>query len=229
MLKKNMSVNRIGEQHEPLSALIKNQIRQRIIDGEFLPGERLIEHKLSEEMAVSRIPIREALRILAAEGLVTIEPHRGAFVATLSREDALHMVEVRAALEGLNAKLAAQNIKDADIKKLKKILEKGTQAIEREDLEACKKLNREFHSTLATIPGNTILMELITSLRERTAIVFTANTILKVRENWLEHEQILRAVIAGNAELAALLATQHVYNAAKAASEELEKQEEESA
>lgn len=221
-----MSVNRIGEQHAPLSALIKNQIRRRIIDGEFLPGERLIEHKLSEEMAVSRIPIREALRALAAEGLVTIEPHRGAFVATLTKEEALDMVEVRAALEGLNAKLAAQNIKDKDIKKLEEILKKGTEAIEREDFEACKKLNLEFHNTLATIPGNTILMELINSLRERTAIVFTANTILKVRENWLEHEQILRAVISGNAELASLLATQHVYNAAKAASEELEKHEE---
>src|SRR5690625_6807915 len=68
MLKRNMSINRIGEHHEPLSALIKNRIRQRIIDGEFLPGERLVEHKLSEEMAVSRIPIREALRSLAAEG-----------------------------------------------------------------------------------------------------------------------------------------------------------------
>jgi len=221
-----MSINRIGEHHEPLSALIKNRIRQRIIDGEFLPGARLVEHKLSEEMAVSRIPIREALRSLAAEGLVNIEPHRGAFVATLSKEDAMDMVEVRAALEGLNAKLAAQNIKGRDVEKLQKILEKGTQAIEKGDLDACKKLNSKFHNTLATIPGNTILMELITSLRERTAIVFTANTILKVRENWLEHEQILRAVISGNAELAALLATQHVYNAAKAASEELGKQEE---
>src|SRR5690625_5868670 len=100
MLKRNMSINRIGEHHEPLSALIKNRIRQRIIVGEFLPGERLVEHKLSEEMAVSRIPIREALRSLAAEGLVNIEPHRGAFVTTLSKEDAMDMVEVRAALEG---------------------------------------------------------------------------------------------------------------------------------
>lgn len=225
MLKRNMSINRIGEHHEPLSALIKNRIRQRIIDGEFLPGERLVEHKLSEEMAVSRIPIREALRSLAAEGLVNIEPHRGAFVTTLSKEDAMDMVEVRAALEGLNAKLAAQNIKSKDVDKLQKILVKGTKAIEKGDLDACKKLNSEFHNTLATIPGNTILRELVTSLRERTAIVFTANTILKVRENWLEHEQILRAVISGNAELAALLATQHVYNAAKAASEELDRQD----
>src|SRR5690625_6122003 len=105
-----MSINRIGEQHEPLSALIKSRIRQRIIDGEFLPGERLVEHKLSEEMAVSRIPIREALRSLAAEGLVNIEPHRGAFVATLSKGGAMEIVEVRAALVGVNAKLDAQNI-----------------------------------------------------------------------------------------------------------------------
>src|SRR5690625_6315066 len=135
MLERNMSIDRIGEHHATLSALIKNRIRQRIIDGEFLPGERLVEHKLSEEVAVSRSPIREALRSLAAEGLVNIEPHRGAFVATLAKEDAMEMVEVRAALEGLNAKLAAQNIKGREVEKLKKILEKGTQAIEKGDLE----------------------------------------------------------------------------------------------
>src|SRR5690625_6319884 len=104
----------------------------------------------------------------------------------------MDMIEVRATLEGHNAKLAAQNNKSKDVDKLQKILVKGTKAIEKGDLDACKKLNSEFHNTLATIPGNTILRELVTSLRERTAIVFTANTILKVRENWLEHEQILR-------------------------------------
>src|SRR5690625_7039033 len=82
----------------------------------------------------------------------------------------MDMVEVRAALEGLNAKLAAQNIKSKDVDKLQKILVKGTKAIEKGDLDACKKLNSEFHNTLATIPGNTILRELVTSLRERTAI-----------------------------------------------------------
>src|SRR5690625_4534024 len=98
MLKRNMSINRIGEHHEPLSALIKNRIRQRIIDGEFLPGERLVEHKPSEEMAASRIPIREALRALAGEGLVNIDAHPGASVTTHSKEDAMDMVEVRAVL-----------------------------------------------------------------------------------------------------------------------------------
>ncbi|MCU9611739.1 GntR family transcriptional regulator, partial [Escherichia coli] len=80
----------------------------RILKGAYAPGERLVENKLSAELGVSRIPVREALRALASEGLVLIEPRRGASVAKLSPDIVREMVEVRATLEGLNAKLAAQ-------------------------------------------------------------------------------------------------------------------------
>lgn len=65
---------KIGEQHMPLFAVIRDKLRERILSGEFTPGDRLIEGRLSDDMGVSRIPVREALRALAAEGLVTIEP-----------------------------------------------------------------------------------------------------------------------------------------------------------
>ncbi|WP_043367194.1 GntR family transcriptional regulator, partial [Cupriavidus sp. WS] len=98
----------LGAQHSPLFALVTDTLRQRILAGEYNQGDRLVENKLSTELGVSRIPVREALRALAAEGLVRIEPRRGASVATLSPNIAKEMVEVRATLEGLNAKLAAQ-------------------------------------------------------------------------------------------------------------------------
>jgi len=211
---------KIGEQYSPLFAVIRDKLRDRILQGEFRPGARLVESRLSEEMAVSRIPIREALRALAAEGLVTIEPRRGASVAVLSDELAYNMVEVRAALEGLNARLAAERRDDDAIAELQTILEEGMQAAEREDTNACRHLNRVFHETLATVTGNPVLMDLMNSLRDRTALVFAPSNMRRVKENWADHAQILRAVIAGNVELAGLLATQHVHNAARAYVEE---------
>ncbi|KAG1281965.1 hypothetical protein G6F64_014436 [Rhizopus arrhizus] len=94
---------KIGEQHPQLFAVIRDKLRERILSGEFTPGDRLVEGRLSEEMGVSRIPVREALRALAAEGLVTIEPRRGASVSVLSDAVAYDMVEVRATLEGRHA------------------------------------------------------------------------------------------------------------------------------
>lgn len=213
---------KIGDQYSPLFALIRDKLRERILTGEFLPGARLVESRLSNDMAVSRIPVREALRALAAEGLVTIEPRRGASVAVLSETKAFDMVEVRAALEGLNARLAAQRRDEAAIKRLNKILEDGVAAAEREDMDTCGRLNRMFHETLATVTGNSVLLELMNTLRDRTALVFAPSNTRRVRENWADHAQILRAVIAGNAELAGLLATQHVHNAAQAYREERE-------
>lgn len=205
---------KLGNQHSPLFAVIRDRLRQRILSGEFQPGARLVEGKLSEDMAVSRIPVREALRALAAEGLVTIEPRRGARVSVLSEELAYDMVEVRAALEGLNAKLAAKRRDHTTIEQLKYILEQGNQAVEANDWNRCRVLNAQFHEMLATIANNGVLTDIMRSLRDRTALVFAPSNMHRVRENWSDHAQILSAVIAGNSELANLLATQHVHNAA---------------
>ena len=198
---------KIGNQHSPLFAVIRDKLRERILSGEFRPGARLVEGKLSTEMAVSRIPVREALRALAAEGLVTLEPRRGATVSVLSDDLAYDMVEVRATLEGLNAKLAAMRRDDEAVAKLQAILDEGNLAVEAGDLKKCQELNREFHEMLAIVAGNVVLTELMRSLRDRTALVFAPSNMRRVRENWADHAQILKAVIAGNGELATLLAT----------------------
>ncbi len=120
----------LGAQHSPLSRLHdRGTLRRRILGGQYDPGERLVENTLSQELGVSRIPVREALRALAAEGLVKIEPRRGASVARLSPNIAREMVEVRATLEGLNAKLAAQRRDPALILEIEKVLKEGNDAV----------------------------------------------------------------------------------------------------
>ncbi|MGO4814457.1 GntR family transcriptional regulator [Cupriavidus sp. 2MCAB6] len=207
----------LGAQHSPLFALVTDTLRERILGGQYSQGERLVENKLSTELGVSRIPVREALRALAAEGLVRIEPRRGASVATLSPNIAKEMVEVRATLEGLNAKLAAQRRDPALIAELNEVLRQGTEAAASGRSERFVELNSHFHEVLGNIAANSVLQDMVRTLRERTGLLFAPANVARARQNWEEHAQILQAVIAGDADLAALLATRHVYSAAKAA------------
>ncbi|CAG9168515.1 GntR family transcriptional regulator [Cupriavidus respiraculi] len=207
----------LGASHSPLFALVTDKLRERILKGQYAPGERLVENKLSIELGVSRIPVREALRALAAEGLVLIEPRRGASVATLSPHVAREMVEVRATLEGLNAKLAAQRRDPALIAELEAVLREGMDAAAQGRADELIELNNRFHEVLGNIAANSVLQEMMRSLRERTAALFGPANAVRARQNWDEHAQILQAVIAGDADLAALLAARHVYSAAKAA------------
>jgi len=200
-----------------LGKTVAEQLRRLILTGQHKPGERLVEDKLSAELGVSRVPIREALRTLAAEGLVDLPPRRGASVAQLSPTIAHDLVEVRATLEGLNARLAARHHEPAIVTELHQVLTEGNAAAQSGNVDDLVRLNGAFHDKLAQAGRNSILWDIMRTLRERTSLVFAANTNRRSREDWEEHSRILAAVIDGDEELAALLATRHVHQAAEAA------------
>jgi DNA-binding GntR family transcriptional regulator len=206
---------RLGESHSPLTRLVVDKLRERILSGTVAGGDRLVEGRLSEELGVSRMPVREALRQLAAEGIVTIEPRRGATVTQFNAEQVRELVEVRATLEGLNAKLAARRHDPAKIAELQSILSEGVRLAESGDPMVLITLNERFHDALANIASNSILRDIMRSLRDRTALLFAPLNRNQGKQNWDDHAAILRAVIAGDTELAALLATRHVYSAAQ--------------
>jgi DNA-binding GntR family transcriptional regulator len=210
-----MTDGKPGTLHAPLTKLVLTALRERILGGELAPGERLIEGRLSEELGVSRVPVREALRALAAEGIVVIEPRRGASVTMFSAEQIGEMVEVRATLEALNAKLAARRHDASQIAQLERILAEGSTLTSDDDLARIASLNLQFHEALGNVAANSVLQEIMRSLRERTSLIFTVNNRKRMRQNWEEHAGILRAVIAGDAELASLLAARHVVSAAE--------------
>ena len=116
---------RSGGVHAPLSDVVADKLRHGIASGRYKPGERLVEERLAAELGVSRNPVREAIRSLASEGLIEVTPRRGAVVMSLDRDDAWEMIEVRAALEGLNARLAARRRPAHLIDQLKAVLEQG--------------------------------------------------------------------------------------------------------
>src|SRR3954467_8981264 len=131
--------------HPSLSQRVVDELRRSILTNRRRPGDRLIEDRLSEEMGVSRIPIREALRALAAEGLVDVQPRRGASVADVSTQVARDLVEVRATLEGLNHPLAARHHEPGIVGELRQVLAEGNRAAKSRNVDDLARLNGDFH------------------------------------------------------------------------------------
>ena len=199
-----------------LSRVVSDKIRGHILEGKFKPGERLVEDRLSAELGVSRVPVREALRGLSMEGLVRLEPNRGATVIEVTPELVRELVEVRTLLEALNARLAARRHDPKIVALLQDTLARGNEAAQSGTSEELARLNAEFHERLAEASRNSVLSDIMRSLRERTSLAFSINGRARAREDWREHAGILAAVIDGDEEMAALLAGRHVRNAAAA-------------
>lgn len=206
----------LGDQHASLFTIVTDALRRKILDGEYEQGDRLVEGRISEQLGVSRIPVREALRALASEGLVRIEPRRGATVASVSSQLAEDLVEVRATLESLNARLSAQRRDDAMVERLRKLIDTGRRAAAGNDVDGLVSANAQVHDLIAIGAGNEVLADMTRSLRDRTALLFAPINRGRAFDNWADHSQILEALVAGDGELAALLAARHVHKAAAA-------------
>ena len=199
-----------------LSKVVSEKIRGQILAGRLKPGERLIEDRLSAELGVSRVPVREALRGLSMEGLVRLEPNRGASVTEVTPQLLAELVEVRTLLEALNARLAARRHDPEIVALLQDTLRRGNEAAQSGTADELAQLNAEFHERLAEASRNSVLSDIMRSLRERTGLAFSINGRARAREDWREHAGVLAAVIEGDEEIAALLAARHVKNAAAA-------------
>lgn len=212
-LSKGLSKRRLGEEHASLHDRVIAELRQAILSGALKPGERLVEGRLADELGVSRNPVREAIRALASEGLVEVTARRGAAVAKVSESEARETIEVRALLEGQNARLAARRHDQQIIKRIEAVLNKGTAAVAAQRFEQLFDLNQQFHSELAAAGQNTVLGDLLQKLRERTAMLFSPMDPSQQARTWEEHAAILRAIIAGDERTAAALAAEHVMRA----------------
>jgi len=199
-----------------LSKVVSEKIRGQILAGRLKPGERLVEDRLSAELGVSRVPVREALRGLSMEGLVRLEPNRGASVTEVTPQLLAELVEVRTLLEALNARLAARRHDPEIVALLQDTLRRGNEAAQSGTADGLAQLNAEFHERLAEASRNSVLSDIMRSLRERTGLAFSINGRARAREDWKEHAGVLAAVIEGDEEIAALLAARHVKNAAAA-------------
>jgi DNA-binding GntR family transcriptional regulator len=204
---------RIGEEHASLHGQVITELRRAILTGRLKAGDRLVEGKLADELGVSRNPVREAIRVLASEGLVDVAARRGASVAMMSDQEARETIEVRALLEGQNARLAARRRDKELIKRIEAVLKKGTAAVAAGRFDQLFELNQQYHDALAAAGHNKVLGELLQKLRNRTAMLFAPMSPSRQSRSWNEHAEILRAIIDGDERAAATLATDHVMRA----------------
>ena len=204
---------KVGEEHSSLHGQVIAELREAILTGRLKAGERLVEERLADELGVSRNPVREAIRALASEGLIEVAARRGASVAVMSEQEARETIEVRALLEGHNARLAARRHDQRVIKRIETVLNKGTAAVNAGHFDQLYRLNQEFHSELAAAGQNRVLGDLLQRLRDRTAMLFAPMNPSRQSRSWNEHAAILRAIIDGDERLAATLAAEHVMRA----------------
>ncbi|MGW4399469.1 GntR family transcriptional regulator [Amycolatopsis nivea] len=132
-------------------------LRQAIVDGELEPNERVVESEIARRLGVSQAPVREAVKQLAREGLLTHIPRRGNFVVEISEQDAEHARQVREPLERLAARLAAEHITDEHLAALDELVEDMHRAVALNDVGKFRDADIAFHTLVSQIPGNPFL------------------------------------------------------------------------
>jgi len=215
-----MPAPRAGERvsSTTLPASTADRLRELITEGEIAAGTRLNERTLCDRLGISRTPLREAFRVLAAEGLIALNPNRGAQVVRLSNDDIRESFEVMSALEALSGELACRHITEPETSEIKALTFEMLACHAREDLPAYYRINREIHDRLNVAARNALLTQTYRTLNLRIQnLRFRSNFD---REKWnraaREHAQMVEALEARDgARLAAILRT-HLYQKGEA-------------
>lgn len=202
------------DEYLPLREVVFNTLRQAIIQGEFQPGERLMEVTLANKLGVSRTPVREAIRMLELEGLVVMVPRKGAEVANITVKDLKDALEVRMAMEALSVKLACERIDEAGKEELKDACMKFKEAINSKLVPAIVEGDEAFHNTIYKISQNQKLINIAQNLREqvyRYRVEYVKD--FSYHEKLIrEHDLITMAILKGDKEAAEKIMNEHIYN-----------------
>ena len=177
---------------------VSTRLRDMLLEGSIPPGAKLNERELSEQLGVSRTPLREAIRQLAAEGLIDMLPHRGAVAVKLTEEDVRHTFEVLAGLEGLSGELAAQRVSDAELAELRALHYEMRACHVRGDLAGYYRLNMQIHHGLNSAAKNPVLATTYRAVNARLqSLRFRTN---QEPAKWAaavqEHDDMIRALEA---------------------------------
>lgn len=198
-----------------LRGKVFSQIQNDILNGLYQPGESLIETKLSEEMGVSRTPIREAIRQLELEGLVQSIPNKGAIVKGISAKDIEDIYTIRMLIEGLAARWAAEKITPGELEELKEAVELEEFYTTKNDLSHLLRFDSRFHDIIYRACKSKPLMHTLSTFHHyvQKARSISMNSPGRAGQVLEEHKAILKAIIDRDADRAERLTTEHVRNA----------------
>lgn len=217
----------LGETSMPRQVLHQEaaaRLRQLIVEAVIAPGSKLNERELSEQLQVSRTPLREAIRTLAAEGLVVLLPNRGAVAVQLSPDDVAHTFEVIAGLEALSGELAAHRITEAELAEIRALHFEMLAAFTRRDLSAYYRLNAQIHDMINAAARNPVLQRSYRTVNAQLqALRFRSNfDERKWRRAVEEHEAMIDRLAARDAEGMRALMVQHLQHKRDAVLEQLQ-------
>ena len=191
-----------------------NQLRKMLIEGQFTSGAKLNERELALALNVSRTPLREAIKMLAVEGLVELLPKRGAIVPLFKLEDVQHTFEVIAALEGQSGELAAQRATDAEINEIRALHLEMSACHLRKDLFNYYRLNAQVHSAFNTAARNPVLTDVYKKINARLQTLRFRSNLNE--QKWAlalqEHAQMVDALAARDAAGLRQLMVMHLNN-----------------
>ena len=196
----------------PLHVQVAERLRLLIDSGELAPGTRLNENELCQNMGVSRTPLREAIRSLATEGLVELQPNRGAIVSVVSQDDVTEILPIMASLEGLGGRLAAAHMQTDQIKEIRQIHNQMVTHYQKNEVTEYFETNRLIHELITEGSGNQTLVDTINSLSAKVQRArFSAQM---TRESWAkavsEHEEMINALEARDPNKLEAILIQHV-------------------
>ncbi|SDI15662.1 GntR family transcriptional regulator [Alteribacillus bidgolensis] len=184
----------------------------KIVSGELPPGERLIEEKIAKETEISRSPIREAIRRLTSEGLVSVNPRGGVRVYQALHSDFKYLYECRKSLEPTAASLAAKRMNEVKKAELNKLVSENMMALEDEDYKQLKIVSSRFHELILEGSGNPYLIKLMKQLN--SLLMFYRNKIVDISQRLekgsIEHQDIWRAIQKGDEEDAEKRMREHI-------------------
>ena len=204
----------MGEDNYSLSARVFHTLREDILSGKYHMDEELKEKSIGEELGVSRTPVREALRQLELEGLVTIIPNKGAYVVGISKKDIQDIYEIRSRLEGLCARWAAANLTKEQLDDLEENIYLAEFHAAKGNYEQVVELDNKFHDILYTACGSRELRHVLTDFHhyvQRVRKITLAEPQRAVESNE-EHRKIVDALKKKDADMAEKLANQHMGN-----------------
>lgn len=192
-----------------------DRIREQILSGGFAQGEHLVEAKIAEQLNISRGPVREAFKLLRAEGLLNEEPRRGTFVVSLSAADVREIYGLRAALEGRAARLLARRGDPEAVAQLRARADDIDRAVASGDAAAASRADLAFHEGLCELCGNSriheVFMRYVPTLRGLLRL--DERVLRSLDEISLQHRPFVEAIEAGDENLAAQLLADHAEHA----------------
>lgn len=185
-------------------------LKERIIEGELHPGQRLIERDVATELDVSRVPVREALSRLEAERLVVVVPRRGVLVSPFTPGDVDDFFDVRESLEVLAARLAAERADEEGLVRLRAALAEADKVTREGDARGIALANAAFHATVVDLSGNALLRDMMRPLQARLRWLFRLTASRDPGGQCAEHREIYAAIAGRDADAAAAHALRHV-------------------